>query len=1186
MKQPDGGDTASHKYLGLTKNELWGKYIAWEELPQNSFTWTEQEKQRYFQERERQKQHREEIERYKLANSLSIEQRDRAIRRLHKYWGLSTADRQRLRDRGLTNQQIDEGCYFSLSAFPELPPGIPFNFPGVSGDKFWLKHGDEGVACPISDNLGQFIGFQIRRNANDDRERYKWAGWDGASKLPSGEYPLAYYCPDNGIVLRPAIGLAEGVNFKPKIASNLLGQIFVGASGGQFYNSPEQLRQYVEGKKEVEVYPDAGDVSNRHVILRWRKIKDLLTEWGISIKFAWWGQVDKNKDSDIDEGVNQEQIQYLTWKEFEALAIQHCPSYKPEPTSVQETTPHKTQSEQFYFPSKQQKLEIDQAWLNWQNKRKLSPTLTINQQYLSVPLPESKTLSFFKSGLGTGKTHQVIKYVKTLKDEGWLTISYRNSILLQFCAKCPEFYHLQTEIKNQPEEILLRDPQSKIALCIDSLIYFEPEYFNGKNIIIDELESVIQALFQANTAINYYRQKVKELLLELLNRAERIFCLDGHLSDLTINYLKCLLNEPRKLLIVENKYQGNRGKVEFYEGSEDASGKLRLTDSSCVISAILNNPNCLAVGSDSQNAVETLDKLLKDKGVKGFRLDSTTINQRWAKEFLKDPKAFILKHKPKYFLYSPSAEAGLDINIQNYFSDIYYLFFGVILTNQQLQIMGRIRDAKASLHVFCALKGLESKEISKSSNAQRVIQEIIEYVLDDATTTLSELDTGKKILEIAKQLISLSENSHFKHECELIAQANYERNNLRDCLREALVVSGYEVKSVKGFKASVPDYDDCKTSIIDRICLDIYNSQDISSFQADKKSATFESNWQDRCEIARRRLLERLPGIENAVIKTIIYEPVTISNCIQLNQSNQQEPNFIQEFLDSSNTSQIQRESQVIFTENLLNIHSVEKDPNLTANQEINNIVAREVCSNILRPEFIRLVKYEKRRLISQIEILWLLEHPEIAQRLQQSKWFKLLKVFTDENEPDSSKTMNLTTHRSKWLKIKTLLSLGILQFLSPGKIWNKNSPEVIAFWEAGKKPSVARAIGIRVGKSNPTEYLGRILASLGLKTRSNQINRIWTYRLDSAWLEDPDRLAIYSCIGARYKELLCGEKTVLNWNEILKPQIHTEQGLQHCTPSPNFINQTSQRCAIFVGEEAMTNQLKNQVDSNIEWLM
>lgn len=79
------------------------------------------------------------------------------------------------------------------------------------------------------------------------------------------------------------------------LASNLLGQIFVDASGGQFYNSPEQLRQYVEGKKEVEAYPDAGDVSNRHVILRWRKIKDLLTEWGISIKFALWDESEMQK---------------------------------------------------------------------------------------------------------------------------------------------------------------------------------------------------------------------------------------------------------------------------------------------------------------------------------------------------------------------------------------------------------------------------------------------------------------------------------------------------------------------------------------------------------------------------------------------------------------------------------------------------------------------------------------------------------------------------------------------------------------------------------------------------------------------------------------------------------------------------------------------------------------------------
>ncbi|MFB2920206.1 MULTISPECIES: plasmid replication protein, CyRepA1 family [Aerosakkonema] len=1294
MKQPDGGDTPSHKYFGLTKDGLWGKYVVWQELPQKPSPWTEEEKQRYLQEKERHKQEREKIERHKLANCLSVEQRDRIIRRLHKHWGLSTADRQRIRDRGLSDRQIDEGCYFSLSAFPELPPGIPFNFPGVSGDKLWLKPGDEGIACPISDHLGRSIGFQIRRNANDDRERYKWAGWDGASKLPNGEYPLAYYRPDNGVILRPAIGLAEGTNFKPKIAANLLGQIFVGASGGQFYNSPEQLRNYIKDNKEVEVYPDAGDVSNRHVILRWRRIKDLLVEWGISIKFAWWGQVNKDNDSDIDEGVNPEEIKYLSWEQFEAIAIQHCPNYKPEPTSVNETPQQKTEPQSRYSHQKQQK--IDKAWLDWRNKRKLSPTLTINQRYLSVPLPEPRSLNFFKSGLGTGKTHQVIEYVKTLKDEGWLAISYRNSILLQFCAKCPEFYHLQTEMKGQPEQILLRDTQSNIALCIDSLIYFDPEDFDGKNVIIDELESVILSLFQANTSINYYRQKVKDLLGELLNRANRIFCLDGHLSDLTINYIKSLLKEPRKLLIVENHYQGNRGKVEFYEGSEDGNGKLRLSDTSCVISAILNNPNCLAVGSDSQNAIETLDKLLKDKDAKGFRLDSTTINQSWAKEFFKDPKAFILKYKPKYFLYSPSAEAGLDINIQNYFSDIYYLFFGVILTNQQLQIMGRIRDAEASLHVFCAFRGMEANHISKSSNTQKVIEEIIEYVVDDANATLSELDTEQKILGIAKQLITLSQDPHFKHECELISQANHEKNYLRDCLKEALVVSGYNVKCVKGFKVSVPNYKDGKNTVIDRVSFDIYKSQDISTSEANKKSSNFASSWQDKCEIARRRLLERLPGIEKAVVKTIIREPAKSSNYLESNQSNQQQPNlfppsiladsaqisqsfklkplqlspsknlslltsFIQPMLQklssiktflyqplqllllsysaSEKTSSIQlfpfkKPRNTLFLYQLQTItnfsytsapatslqlaalqeplHSLtnyqnqremkpivldsqslsgfisqnnetKEIPNLTLANSGNTIIEREVYSNILRPEFIRLVKYEKRGLIAQTEILWLLEHPEIAQQLQQSKWFKLLKIFTDPNEPDSSKKMNLTTHRSRWLKIKTLLSLGILQFFAPGKTWNKDSPEVIELWEAGKKPSLARAIGIRVGKSKPTEYLGRILASLGLKTCSNQINRVWVYQLDSAWLEDPDRLAIYNCIGVRYEELLSGEKTVLNWNEILKTQVQTEQGLQGCTPSPYFINQTSGRCVGKVGEEAVAKLPENQVHSDID---
>ena len=118
LKQPDGGDTPTHKYFGLTKDGLWGKYIAFNELPDKN-SHTQEEKRRWQRERENRLKQQKQAELQKLANSLSIEERDRVIRLLHKYWGLSRADRQRIRDRSFTDEQINQRCYFSLSAFPK-----------------------------------------------------------------------------------------------------------------------------------------------------------------------------------------------------------------------------------------------------------------------------------------------------------------------------------------------------------------------------------------------------------------------------------------------------------------------------------------------------------------------------------------------------------------------------------------------------------------------------------------------------------------------------------------------------------------------------------------------------------------------------------------------------------------------------------------------------------------------------------------------------------------------------------------------------------------------------------------------------------------------------------------------------------------------------------------------------------
>ena len=72
--------------------------------------------------------------------ALPVEDLDIAIRKLARYLGLTSEHRQQLRDRGLNDDQINQGLFFSIAENQEIPPGIPPNCPGVdwSGKKLLL----------------------------------------------------------------------------------------------------------------------------------------------------------------------------------------------------------------------------------------------------------------------------------------------------------------------------------------------------------------------------------------------------------------------------------------------------------------------------------------------------------------------------------------------------------------------------------------------------------------------------------------------------------------------------------------------------------------------------------------------------------------------------------------------------------------------------------------------------------------------------------------------------------------------------------------------------------------------------------------------------------------------------------------------------------------------------------------
>ena len=256
--------------------------------------------------------------------ALPVESIDLAIRKLARYLGLTSEHRQQLRDRGLTDEQIEKGLFFSITENQEIPPGIPPNFPGVdwSGQKLFTPN--PGIACPAFNSEGKAIGYQIRLSTADSG-KYRWPKGKVSSHLQNGELPLTITGPS--LTDAEVVWLTEGI-LKPFVASQKWEIPCIGAAGGNHQGSPQQLLaalQQIPKNCLIAIAADAGAILNKNVLKQYEKTVKLLTDWGYGdrILFAWWGQATKS-DNDCDEIIQDEfeQIQYLNPDEFDAL----CPN--------------------------------------------------------------------------------------------------------------------------------------------------------------------------------------------------------------------------------------------------------------------------------------------------------------------------------------------------------------------------------------------------------------------------------------------------------------------------------------------------------------------------------------------------------------------------------------------------------------------------------------------------------------------------------------------------------------------------------------------------------------------------------------------------------------------------------------------------------------------------------------------
>lgn len=492
----------------------------------------------------------------------------------------------------------------------------------------------------------------------------------------------------------------------------------------------------------------------------------------------------------------------------------------------------------------------------WRKLKRFTSDVQINSRYFDWNPPENWSTLIIKSGLGTGKTHFLSELYARLKDkillseyenrdQGFVSISPKSLLTHNMCQRLKA-----TIIKDCGNDLSKSD--LRVSLCIDSIILFKPSDFDNKDLILDEIDAILDAL-ERNTAIAKYRSQATYLLKQAIRRARRVICLSGTLTDSHCQWVITARGD-KPVTRIENTYRGSGWQIQHYTNESAVLEKIH---------ALSTDPNrIIAVMADSRVELERLDARLSLAGAT-LRIDSKTALEDFVKEFRQDPDQYIEKHKIRYLLFSPSIEGGIDISISNYFTDVFCLFYGQLNVSAMLQMMGRIRDPNPVRHLYCVPTGNLSQSLPLTA-----IDELEKYLYADGNAAIEGDREESWLKERVATLSNLKNDPYFSAKVDLGWVDKFEREHLRVCLIESLTEAGHTlsepisdkinglIKEVKAERQEIKRGDS----------VEIFNANDISDDQAAEISSSTSRTWQQQAQIAKHSIKSKLPGIESSPI--------------------------------------------------------------------------------------------------------------------------------------------------------------------------------------------------------------------------------------------------------------------------------------------------------------------------------
>ncbi|BAY80506.1 hypothetical protein NIES25_69940 (plasmid) [Nostoc linckia NIES-25] len=830
-----------YKIIDFSQDGLWAIL-----KPDNSQQWTEQRRREWADEQKRRREKSQYEEKQKLAQLLSIADRDEQYRRIVATLGLNQKHQisELSERRGLNADEIE----FAIAQgwLCSWKPGLKIDVsPSLAGamlaDGATQLTGVVGLGIAALNPKGKITGFQI---ASDNRAKYGKYIWSSSTSkggngphLPSGELPVFVWRHPQAEQITET-WLVEG-GLKSLITALKLWFRYgrkdiqiIGAAGANWLGSINAVVDGLGQTNKVVVCPDAGSLDNSHILSNYKKIIEELATRSYSLSVAWWGQFEKENSCDIDELDNTLGFDLITPGEFFSLVNE----------SESKDDSH------------------DWAWRNWLKSRCYTPDIVVNQpKFRFSQVPDKGVIITAKSGLGSGKTEALIELIRLSPNRAFL-IGYRNNLLLQTGNRGSQIglniYHLQ----HDDGISLVADTATHLALCLDSIHHIDG-YFNGVDIYLDETVSVLLHATNGGT-LKEEQGRAIAILSKALKECNRVILLDGNLADIYVDFIAKIAG--KKTIKIENKAQIPPHNFKFIVGV-DEEGELKKRDKSPLIKALLDDDVIPWIASDSKSLTDRLDEILRQAGKHGYVLNKDTSGEEWAKEFLVNPDTFIQKYKPDYFIISPTAESGVSVTVKNYFTDKFTFFTGVQGTNSQHQMLFRLRDDSITHYVFCP----EQSTVRDRNNPKNYSVKAFSKILDEKiiqSAILAADGNTSRMLEIIGNAIARSNDDWWRLSCQLGSLDNFEMNNLRKCLIHALEEAGHNVE------VSEWDTDDeskareeaAKEAVRMRYALELYQAIEFNSVEEASKVAKGNPKKETQRRIEKTWLLDSIPGIKES----------------------------------------------------------------------------------------------------------------------------------------------------------------------------------------------------------------------------------------------------------------------------------------------------------------------------------